>query len=55
MSNGGRSAAPWNGRHLGRIGIEEVCSYFGNGVDLSRQNPLAADRNPHHPAFSCAG
>ena len=42
MSNGGRTAAPWNGRHLGRIGIEEVCSYFANGVDLSRQSPLAA-------------
>jgi hypothetical protein len=41
LSNGGRSAAPWNGRHLGRIGIEEVCSYFSNGVDLSSNNPLA--------------
>lgn len=42
MSNGGRSAPPWSGRHLGRIGIEDVCSHFSNGVDLSRQNPLAA-------------
>jgi hypothetical protein len=41
MSNGGRTAPPWNGRHLGRIGVEEVCSYFSNGFDLSRQNPLA--------------
>jgi hypothetical protein len=37
MSNGGRSGPPWNGRHLGRIGIEEVCSYFSNGVDESRK------------------
>lgn len=42
ISNGGRSAAPWNGRHLGRLGIEEVCSYFSHGVEQSRKNPLAA-------------
>ncbi len=41
LSNGGRSASPWNSRHIGRIGIEEVCSYFANGVALSRENPLA--------------
>ena len=46
LSNGGRTAPPWNGRHLGRIGIEEVCSYFANGVDLSRQNLLAAEGIP---------
>ena len=40
MSNGGRSAAPWNSRHTGRIGIEEVCSYFSHGVDESRKSPL---------------
>lgn len=37
MSNGGRSGPPWNSRHTGRIGIEEVCSYFSNGVDESRK------------------
>ncbi len=42
MSNGGRTAPPWNGRHLGRIGIEEVCSHFCNGVGTSRQDLLAA-------------
>ena len=41
MSNGGRSAAPWNSRHTGRLGIEEVCSYFSHGVDESRKSPLA--------------
>lgn len=42
ISNGGRSAAPWNDRHVGRLGVEEVCSYFSHGVDESRKNPLAA-------------
>jgi len=37
MSNGGRSGPPWNSRHTGRIGIEEVCSYFSNGVDEARK------------------
>jgi hypothetical protein len=46
ISNGGRTAAPWNGRHLGRLGIEDVCSYFACGVDVSRQNPLTADGIP---------
>ncbi|HEX5791283.1 MAG TPA: hypothetical protein VFY13_09010 [Luteolibacter sp.] len=46
MSNGGRSQAPWNSRHTGRIGIEEVCSHFSNGVDISRQSPLAAEGIP---------
>jgi len=41
MSNGGRPGAPWNSRHTGRIGIEEVCSYFSHGVDESRKSPLA--------------
>lgn len=40
MSNGGRSAAPWNGRHRGRLGVEEVCSYFSHGVDESRTKHL---------------
>jgi hypothetical protein len=46
MSNGGRSAAPWSSRHTGRIGVEEVCSHFSNGVDISRQSPLADDGIP---------
>lgn len=46
LSNGGRTAAPWNGRHVGRIGIEEVCSYFANGVDVSRQDLLSAEGIP---------
>lgn len=46
LSNGGRTAPPWDARHIGRIGIEEVCSYFSNGVALSRENPLAEDGIP---------
>lgn len=40
LSNGGRSAAPWNSRHTARIGIEDVCSYFCDNVDLSRKDLL---------------
>ncbi len=40
FSNGGRTAPPWNGRHLGRMGIEDVCSYFAEGVDSSRLDLL---------------
>ncbi len=46
ISNGGRSAAPWNGRHSGRIGVEEVCSYFSHGVDESRKHHLASHGIP---------
>lgn len=42
ISNGGRHSAPWIGRHFGRLGIEEVCSHFCDGVDVSRQDRLAA-------------
>lgn len=41
MSNGGRTAPPWNSRHLGRLGIEDVCSHFSDGVDKSRLDLLA--------------
>lgn len=40
LSNGGRSAAPWNSRHTARIGIEEVCSHFCDGIDISRKDLL---------------
>ena len=40
LSNGGRSAAPWESRHLGRLGIEDVCSHFCDSVDLSRKDLL---------------
>ena len=40
ISNGGRHYQPWNGRHKNRIGIEDVCSYFHEGLDSSRSNKL---------------
>jgi hypothetical protein len=52
LSNGGRKAPPWNGRHVGRIGIEEVCSYFSNGVAQSRENPLAENGIPTTRRFN---
>jgi hypothetical protein len=46
MSNGGRSAEPWNDRHTGRLGVEEVCSYFCDPVTASREDRLAEDGIP---------
>ena len=46
ISNGGRPTAPWNGRHTGRLGIEEVCSHFCHGVDISREDRLAEESIP---------
>lgn len=40
LSNGGRSQAPWSGRHVGRLGIEDVCSYFHEGAHRSRLDLL---------------
>lgn len=40
ISNGGRSAEPWNSRHTARIGIEDVCSHFCDNVSISRKNLL---------------
>lgn len=51
LSNGGRSAEPWNNRHTGRLGVEEVCSYFSNGVDDSRKGPLADQGIPTVRSF----
>ena len=51
ISNGGRHYEPWNGRHKRRIGIEDVCSYFHEGVESSRANSLPQDI-PTVAAFS---
>ena len=40
ISNGGRHGEPWSGRHFGRLGIEEVCSHFCDGVEVSRGDRL---------------
>ena len=41
LSNGGRSYAPWNGEHVGVLGIEEACSFGASGrIASTRHNPL---------------
>ena len=52
ISNGGRRSSPWEGRHLGRIGLEEVCSYFAENVTTSRQNLLHEEEVPTTRFFS---
>ena len=42
FSNGGRRYAPWNGRHVGVLGIEEGRTYAGHGHRASiAPNPLS--------------
>ena len=41
VSNGGRTQIPWEGVHRGRLGVEDVCSYFHEGLVASRENRLA--------------
>jgi len=42
ISNGGRHAAPWNGRHVNVMGLEEVTSYFHYGLaESARPNPVS--------------
>lgn len=52
FSNGGRHYPPWNGRHRGRLGLEEVVSHFNDGPILSRKDQLAAEDIPTAHAFS---
>jgi len=41
MSNGGRHYAPWSGRHIDVLGIEDVTAYFHYGIAESvRPNPV---------------
>ncbi len=51
FSNGGRSASPWNSRHVARLGIEEVCSHFSDGIDISREDRLAEQGIPTSRLF----
>jgi hypothetical protein len=42
MSNRGRHYPPWNGRHSGVLGLEEVTSYFHYGLaESAAPNPLS--------------
>lgn len=46
-SNGGRDYAPWNGRHVGVLGIEEACTHFGDGHAVSvKPNALSNSGTP---------
>ncbi len=41
ISNGGRHYYPWNGRHVSAMGIEEVTSYFHEGLaESAAPNPI---------------
>lgn len=49
LSNGGRYYAPWSGRHLNVMGLEEVTSYFHHGLAESVSlNPIATKGLPTH-------
>ena len=52
ISNGGRRGAPWDGRHLGRLGLEEVCSHFADNVTSSREDKLDGENIPTTRSFS---
>ncbi len=42
LSNGGRHYAPWDGRHVDVMGLEEVTSYFHVGLaESAAPNPLS--------------
>ncbi len=57
MSNGGRHYAPWNGRHTGVMGLEEVTAYFHYGLTESagvnqlnrRSIPTCVEMTPDNP------
>ncbi len=51
LSNGGRSAHPWDSAHIKRLGIEDVCSHFCDGVDISRRDLLKNLSIPTSRAF----
>ncbi len=44
FSNGGRDYSPWNGRHVGVLGVEDGCAAGAAGVMAARaDNPIAAE------------
>jgi hypothetical protein len=52
-SNGGRHYAPWNGRHRGVLGIEDVTAYFHLGLAASlADNPWQDKGVPTSIAFA---
>jgi hypothetical protein len=56
LSNGGRTYAPWNSRHVRCIGVEEICSWFHLGHAASTaDSPLAARGIPTAVALKPGG
>ena len=51
LSNGGRPYAPWSSRHVRRLGIEDVCSHFHDGAEISGEDRLASEGIPTSRAF----
>lgn len=51
MSNGGRHAHPWEGRHLRRLGLEEVCGHFSDGLEISQRDLLKKEGVPTTLSF----
>ncbi len=51
MSNGGRHYAPWNGRHVNVMGLEEITAFFHEGLAASATpnslNQLGIQTNLH--------
>ncbi len=52
ISNGGRHAEPWNGVHTARLGLEEVCGYYSDGLEISRKDLLKKHKIPMTLRFS---
>lgn len=47
ISNGGRHYPPWNGRHTGVLGLEDITGYFHHGLaESARPNPLESQGIP---------
>jgi hypothetical protein len=47
ISNGGRHYAPWSGRHVNVMGLEDVTSYFHYGIaESAADNPLSRQGIP---------
>ena len=44
FSNGGRDYAPWNGRHVNAMGIEDMTGYFQMGLAASRRTNALSGR-----------
>lgn len=42
ITNGGRHGEPWNGRHLRRLGLEEICGHYCDDLETSRRDLLKA-------------